>query len=104
MPRIAELFPRGRLASIATSRPTLADVFTKITGKGLEATIVTRMVAALAGAICGGSFASPAASLASAAKPLILSAVLGAGFAGSFRPGGGAGVGYLEFSIPASWC
>jgi len=38
VPRIAELFPRGRLASIATSRPTLADVFTKITGKGLEAT------------------------------------------------------------------
>ena len=37
VPRIAELFPRGRLASIATSRPTLADVFTKITGKGLEA-------------------------------------------------------------------
>jgi len=36
VPRIAELFPRGRLASIATSRPTLADVFTKITGKGLE--------------------------------------------------------------------
>jgi ABC-2 type transport system ATP-binding protein len=37
VPRIAELFPRGRLTSIATSRPTLADVFTKITGKGLEA-------------------------------------------------------------------
>jgi ABC-2 type transport system ATP-binding protein len=36
VPRIAELFPRGRLASIATSRPTLADVFTKLTGKGLE--------------------------------------------------------------------
>ena len=27
----------GRLASIATSRPTLADVFAKLTGKGLEA-------------------------------------------------------------------
>jgi ABC-2 type transport system ATP-binding protein len=36
VPRIAELFPRGRLASIATSRPTLADVFSKLTGKGLE--------------------------------------------------------------------
>jgi ABC-2 type transport system ATP-binding protein len=35
VPRIAELFPPGRLAAIATSRPTLADVFAKLTGKGL---------------------------------------------------------------------
>jgi ABC-2 type transport system ATP-binding protein len=35
VPRIAELFPAGRLAAIATSRPTLADVFAKLTGKGL---------------------------------------------------------------------
>jgi len=35
VPRIVELFPPGRLASIATSRPTLADVFAKLTGKGL---------------------------------------------------------------------
>jgi ABC-2 type transport system ATP-binding protein len=35
VPRVAELFPPGRLASIATSRPTLADVFAKLTGRGL---------------------------------------------------------------------
>jgi ABC-2 type transport system ATP-binding protein len=35
VPRIAELFPAGRIAAIATSRPTLADVFAKLTGKGL---------------------------------------------------------------------
>ena len=36
VPRIAELFPAGRLTAIATSRPTLADVFSKLTGKGLS--------------------------------------------------------------------
>ncbi|HET6281559.1 MAG TPA: ABC transporter ATP-binding protein [Polyangia bacterium] len=37
IPRIVELFPPGRLASVATSRPTLADVFAKLTGRGLSA-------------------------------------------------------------------
>ena len=37
VPRIAELFAAGRLRSIATARPTLADVFAKLTGRGLEA-------------------------------------------------------------------
>ncbi|HXI55805.1 MAG TPA: ABC transporter ATP-binding protein [Polyangia bacterium] len=37
IPRIAELFGPGRLASIATARPTLADVFAKLTGRGLSA-------------------------------------------------------------------
>jgi ABC-2 type transport system ATP-binding protein len=36
VPRVVELFPAGRLASVATSRPTLADVFAKLTGKGLQ--------------------------------------------------------------------
>jgi ABC-2 type transport system ATP-binding protein len=36
VPRVVELFPAGRLASVATSRPTLADVFAKLTGKGLS--------------------------------------------------------------------
>jgi ABC-2 type transport system ATP-binding protein len=36
VPRVVELFPPGRLASVATSRPTLADVFAKLTGKGLS--------------------------------------------------------------------
>jgi len=35
VPRIAELFAPGRIASLATSRPTLADVFAKLTGRGL---------------------------------------------------------------------
>jgi ABC-2 type transport system ATP-binding protein len=37
VPRIAELFPAGQLASVSTSRPTLADVFAKLTGRGLAA-------------------------------------------------------------------
>jgi len=37
VPRIVELFPAGRLASLATARPTLADVFMQITGRGLSA-------------------------------------------------------------------
>jgi ABC-2 type transport system ATP-binding protein len=37
VPRIAELFAPGRLASLATSRPTLADVFAKLTGGRLAA-------------------------------------------------------------------
>jgi ABC-2 type transport system ATP-binding protein len=36
VPRVAERFPAGRLDAIATSRPTLADVFAKLTGKGLS--------------------------------------------------------------------
>ena len=31
-----ELFPAGRLRSVATARPTLADVFAKVTGRGLD--------------------------------------------------------------------
>ena len=37
VPRIVELFAPGRLRSIATARPTLADVFAKLTGRGLDA-------------------------------------------------------------------
>jgi ABC-2 type transport system ATP-binding protein len=37
VPRVAELFAAGRLRSIATARPTLADVFAKLTGRGLHA-------------------------------------------------------------------
>jgi ABC-2 type transport system ATP-binding protein len=37
VPRVVEVFPAGRLASVATSRPTLADVFAKLTGRGLGA-------------------------------------------------------------------
>ena len=36
VPRIAELFAPGALASVSTSRPTLADVFAKLTGRGLS--------------------------------------------------------------------
>jgi hypothetical protein len=33
---VVELFPAGRLRSVATARPTLADVFATITGRGLH--------------------------------------------------------------------
>ncbi len=36
VPRVAELFAPGQLASVSTSRPTLADVFAKLTGRGLS--------------------------------------------------------------------
>jgi ABC-2 type transport system ATP-binding protein len=36
VPRVAELFAPGELASVSTSRPTLADVFAKLTGRGLS--------------------------------------------------------------------
>jgi ABC-2 type transport system ATP-binding protein len=34
IPRLVELFPAGRLASLSTARPTLADVFAQLTGRG----------------------------------------------------------------------
>ena len=58
------------------------------------------MVAALAGRDLRRFFRQPSRIVGSAAQPLILWAVLGAGFAGSFRPGGGAGVGYLQYFYP----
>ena len=61
---------------------------------------MTRMVAALAGRDLRRFFRQPSRIVGSAAQPLILWAVLGAGFAGSFRPGGGAGVGYLQYFYP----
>ncbi|MEW6776953.1 MAG: ABC transporter ATP-binding protein [Bdellovibrionota bacterium] len=36
VPRIVESFPVGRIRSVQVHRPTLADVFLKITGRGLE--------------------------------------------------------------------
>ena len=36
VPRVVELFPAGRLRSVATARPTLADVFARVTGRGLQ--------------------------------------------------------------------
>ncbi|MEO5767179.1 MAG: ABC transporter ATP-binding protein [Polyangia bacterium] len=36
IPRLVELFPAGRLRSLATARPTLADVFSRITGRGFH--------------------------------------------------------------------
>ncbi len=59
-----------------------------------------RTVAALAGRDLRRFFRQPSRIVGSAAQPLILWAVLGAGFAGSFRPGGGAGVGYLQYFYP----
>jgi ABC-2 type transport system ATP-binding protein len=41
VPRVVELFPPGRLRSVATARPTLADVFAKLTGRALAAETIT---------------------------------------------------------------
>ena len=59
-----------------------------------------RMVAALAGRDLRRFFRQPSRVVGSAAQPLILWAVMGAGFAGSFRPDGGADVGYLQYFYP----
>jgi len=59
-----------------------------------------RTIAALAGRDLRRFFRQPSRIVGSAAQPLILWAVLGAGFTGSFRPGGGAGVGYLQYFYP----
>ncbi len=37
IPRLVELFAPGRLASVGLRRPTLGDVFVKLTGRGLGA-------------------------------------------------------------------
>jgi len=37
VPRVVELFAPGRLRSVAIARPTLADVFAKLTGRALTA-------------------------------------------------------------------
>ena len=50
-----------------------------------------RTVAALAGRDLRRFFRQPSRIVGSAAQPLILWAVLGAGLSGSFRPGGGTG-------------
>jgi ABC-2 type transport system ATP-binding protein len=41
VPRVVELFPAGRLRSVATARPTLADVFAKVTGRGLDTEVLS---------------------------------------------------------------
>jgi ABC-2 type transport system ATP-binding protein len=37
IPRLVELFPAGRLSTVGLRRPTLGDVFVKLTGRGLGA-------------------------------------------------------------------
>lgn len=59
-----------------------------------------RTVLALAGRDLRRFFRQPSRIVGSAAQPLILWAVLGAGLSGSFRPGGGTGVGYLQYFYP----
>jgi daunorubicin resistance ABC transporter membrane protein len=57
-------------------------------------------VAALAGRDLRRFFRQPSRIIGSAAQPLILWAVLGAGLGGSFRPAGGSGVDYLGYFYP----
>jgi daunorubicin resistance ABC transporter membrane protein len=57
-------------------------------------------VAALAGRDLRRFFRQPSRIVGSAAQPLILWAVLGAGLGGSFRPAGGSGVDYLGYFYP----
>jgi ABC-2 type transport system ATP-binding protein len=35
IPRLVEPFPPGRLTAVGLRRPTLGDVFVKLTGRGL---------------------------------------------------------------------
>jgi daunorubicin resistance ABC transporter membrane protein len=64
---------------------------------------VIRAVTALAGRDLRRFFRQPSRIVGSAAQPLILWVVLGAGLGGSFRPGGagaGSGVDYLQYFYP----
>ena len=61
------------------------------------------VIGALVGRDLRRFFRQPSRIVGSLAQPLILWLVLGAGFAGSFRPGAGgdgAGVGYLQYFYP----
>jgi daunorubicin resistance ABC transporter membrane protein len=57
-------------------------------------------IAALAGRDLRRFFRQPSRVVGSLAQPLILWAVLGAGLGGSFRAGGAADVGYLQYFYP----
>jgi ABC-2 type transport system permease protein len=58
------------------------------------------IVAALVGRDLRRFFRQPSRVVGSLAQPLILWLVLGAGLSGSFRPGGGTDVGYLQYFYP----
>lgn len=58
------------------------------------------VIKALVGRDLRRFFRQPSRVVGSLAQPLILWLVLGAGLSGSFRPGGGDGVGYLEYFYP----
>jgi ABC-2 type transport system permease protein len=58
------------------------------------------VVKALVGRDLRRFFRQPSRVVGSLAQPLILWLVLGAGLSGSFRPGGGDGVGYLQYFYP----
>jgi daunorubicin resistance ABC transporter membrane protein len=61
---------------------------------------VTSTILALVGRDLRRFFRQPSRVVGSLAQPLILWAVLGAGLGGSFRPAGGAAVGYLQYFYP----
>jgi ABC-2 type transport system permease protein len=61
-----------------------------------------RVITALMGRDLRRFFRQPSRVVGSVAQPLILWAVLGAGFADSFRAGGTAGAGYLTYFFPGT--
>ena len=63
-----------------------------------------RAITALAGRDLRRFFRQPSRIVGSAAQPLILWAVLGAGFSSSFRPAAAPAWGTCSTSIPAWWC
>jgi len=62
----------------------------------------SRVIAALVGRDLRRFFRQPSRVVGSVAQPLILWAVLGAGFADSFRAGGAGGPGYLNYFFPGT--
>lgn len=61
-----------------------------------------RVIGALVGRDLRRFFRQPSRVVGSVAQPLILWAVLGSGFAGSFRAGGAGGPGYLTYFFPGT--
>jgi daunorubicin resistance ABC transporter membrane protein len=82
--------------STAVVHETQTAPATEVRGRSFGPSVVS----ALVGRDLRRFFRQPSRVVGSFAQPLILWLVLGAGFGGSFQPGGAPGVGYLQYFYP----
>ena len=120
IPRIVEALPPGRLRAVAMRRPTLADVFVHLTGRGLrlmDAAVaeapsrraaappsLLRLNLATIGVLVSRDlrrfFRQLSRVVGALVQPLIFWLVIGSGMASSFRMPGAEGVGYVQYFYP----